>query len=256
MREIKKAGLSARVMDVNVCGATPVYRPLLAGKLAALSLLSAEAWGEYSSRYGSAVSEIASGMAGRPVIKPADLCLLTTTSLYGSGSSQYNRLRLLRNDAALDWRRIGESEGFGTVHMSRETVEAVREVAILRRGMRNVNNHFGEGANPLMRQLREGLEALGFSSDDVLRHSNKRLVYAAELYPGAKADLALGTPKKPDLPAMEEVTAHWTDRWLRMRMRDDVLEALARITKEVVRAELQPATSSQREPELPLAETG
>jgi hypothetical protein len=255
VREIKKAGLSARVMDVNVCGATPVYRPLLAGKLAALSLLSAEACGEYASRYASAVSEIASGMAGRPVTKPADLCLLTTTSLYGSGSSQYNRLRMPHGGSSLDWRRIGESEGFGTVHMSRETVEAVREVAVLRHGMRNVNNQFGEGANPLMRQLREGLEALRFSSDDVLRHSNKRIVYAAELYPGAKADLALGSPKKPELPSMEQVAAHWSDRWLRMRIREDVLEAVGRITKEVVGAELLPVDEVEKEPELPLAET-
>ena len=255
VREIKKAGLSARVMDVNVCGATPVYRPLLAGKLAALSLLSAEACGEYASRYTSAVSEIASSMAGRPITKPADLCLLTTTSLYGSGSSQYNRLSISRGDHIFKWQRIGESKGFGTVHMSRETVEAVREVAVLAHGMRNVNNQFGEGANPLMRQLREGLEALGFSGDDVLQHSNKRIVYAAELYPGAKADLALGRPKKPELPSMEEVVAHWSDRWLRMRIREDVLEVVGRVTKEAVGAELLPADEAVDEPELSLAET-
>lgn len=245
IREIRKAGLSARVMDVNVCGATPVYRPLLAGKLAALSLFSAEACGEYSARYGSAVSEIASGMAGRPVTKPADLCLLTTTSLYGVGSSQYNRLRLPNGEAALRWEKIGESEGFGTVHMSRQTIDAVRAVAVACRGMRNVNNQFGEGSNPLMRQLREGLEALGFSSDDVLNHSNKRLIYAAELYPGAAADLALGRAEKPDLPTMDRVATHWTNRWLRMRIRDDVLEKVANVSRLSVKGELCPEEEAE-----------
>lgn len=250
MREIRKAGLSARVMDVNVCGATPVYRPLLAGKLAALSLFSAEACGEYSTRYGSAVSEIASGMAGRPVTKPADLCLLTTTSLYSAGSSQYNRLKLPHGEGTLHWKKIGESEGFGTVHMSRQTIDAVRSVAVAHRGMRNVNNQFGEGSNPLMRQLREGLEVLGFCSDDVLNHSNKRLIYAAELYPAAAADLALGAAKKPDLPTMDQVANHWTSRWLQMRMRTDILEKVSRITRTLVKEELSSEEEAERGGEM------
>jgi hypothetical protein len=37
--------------------------------------------------------------------------------------------------------------------------------------------------------MREGLNILGFETNDVLQHTNKRIVYAAELYPGAREDL-------------------------------------------------------------------
>lgn len=240
LREIKKNGVATRLLDVNVCGATPVYRELLGGKLAAMALFAREIRVAYERQYGHQASEIASAMAGAPVYKDTDLCVLTTTSLYGVGSSQYNRVRYPYEAPRLRWREIGATEGFGTIHMAKETVQALRGVAIGKAGLRNVNNKFGEGTSPLLRQLREGLSALGFEASEVLQHGQNRIIYAAELYSDACEDLLLNRASRSERPPMEDIAAEWTRRWLAMRVQsDEVLERVAGINAETVRAELK-----------------
>lgn len=239
LREIKKNGVATRLLDVNVCGATPVYRDLLGGKLAALSLFASEIRREYERQYGGQPSEIASAMAGRPVYKDTDLCVLTTTSLYGVGSSQYNRVRFPSAAPVLEWREIGVTEGFGTLHLAKETIQALREVGIARAGLRNVNNQFGEGTSPLLRQLREGLSGLGFEANEILQHGQRRLVYAAELYQESRDDLLLNRASQSRRPPMEEIAVDWLSRWLGMRVRnDEVLARVAAMSPEIVRRDL------------------
>jgi hypothetical protein len=60
----------------------PPYNELLGGKLVAMLMTSPEVVLEYRRRYGGIPSVIASSMAGRPVVRPADLVFLGTTSLY------------------------------------------------------------------------------------------------------------------------------------------------------------------------------
>ena len=48
----------------------------------------------YRARYGERESIIASSMKGQAVKRPPNLVILATTSLYGVGSSQYNRVRV------------------------------------------------------------------------------------------------------------------------------------------------------------------
>jgi hypothetical protein len=239
LREIKKNGVSTRILDVNVCGAAPTYREILGGKLAALSLFSEEVQQAYCQRYGKAVSEIASAMAGRPISRPTRISILTTTSLYGVGSSQYNRIRVTIGGETLEWKKIGVTEGYGTVHISPITIEAIRKFSIAKRGMRNVNNKFGEGTSPLMRQLREGLTALGFESNDVLKHSNPRVVYALELYPNARRDLCLDIGSNVRNPSMSDISKSWIDRWLAMRIQSEaVLKKVAQNSASTVKADL------------------
>jgi hypothetical protein len=88
LTKFRKAGLSSRIAGVSICGAIHPCNEILGGKLVALLLASREVHDAYSGRYSAQVSVIASQMAGRPVSKPADLRILTTTSLYGVGSSQ------------------------------------------------------------------------------------------------------------------------------------------------------------------------
>jgi hypothetical protein len=240
LREIKKNGVATRLLDVNVCGATPVYRDLLGGKLAAMSLFAREIRVAYERQYGRQASEIASSMAGAPVYKDTDLCVLTTTSLYGVGSSQYNRVRYPYEAPRLRWQEIGATEGFGTIHMAKETVQSLRDVAIGKAGMRNVNNKFGEGTSPLLRQLREGLSALGFEANEVLQHGQSRIIYAADLYPEAREDLLLNRATRSERPPMEDIAAEWTRRWLAMRVQsDEVLERVATVNADSVRADLK-----------------
>src|SRR5262249_44106430 len=89
-REIRKVGLASRLLELNVCGAVPPYRDLLAGKLAALSAASQEMSVAYSERYTGKISEITSQMAGREVTRSSDICVIMTTSLYAVSATHYN----------------------------------------------------------------------------------------------------------------------------------------------------------------------
>lgn len=235
LAEFRKAGLSSQVADVSVCGAVHPYNQLLGGKLVALLLASREVADAYARRYGGQVSVIASQMAGRAISKPADLRILTTTSLYGVGSSQYNRLALshiaypeLQQD--LRWDPIGRSltGGFGTLHLGAETAQALRGMAVLRHDARRVNNRFGEGTSPRLRQIREGLDALGLKSDAILHHANPRLFYGCELDASAREALVGMATVNVQSPEVRDIAAAWRRRWLSARVeREDTLAKLA-----------------------------
>jgi hypothetical protein len=234
LTEFRKAGLSSRVADVSICGAVQPYNELLGGKLVALLLASKEVRKYYSDRYSSQVSVIASQMAGRAVSKPADLRVLTTTSLYGVGSSQYNRLVLRAKDHPgltddLKWDSIGKSltGGFGTLHLGAETAQALRQMAQTLHVSRRINNRFGEGTSPRLRQIREGLDALGLDSNAILHHATPRLFYACELGEGSRTSL-LGMDSDDFEPAgVGAIGAAWRCRWLRGRSeRHETLAAL------------------------------
>lgn len=260
LSELRKAGLSSQVADVSICGAVHPYNELLAGKLVALLLTSQEVQDAYTHRYGNQVSVIASQMAARPIVKPAELRILTTTSLYGVGSSQYNRLALRADDhPGLDfdvrWSGIGKSltGGFGTIHLGNETAQALRTMAIARHDARRVNNRFGEGTSPRLRQIREGLDALGLKSDAILHHATPRIFYGCEVTPGSKSRL-VGLECASARPATARSIAEaWRQRWLKKRVnRDETVLALRRLGPMSVRATLHADTDGQ----FPLPITG
>lgn len=246
LAEFRKAGLSSEVADVSICGAVHPYNELLSGKLVALLLASQEVRDAYARRYGGQISIIASQMAGRPIVKSANLKLITTTSLYGVGSSQYNRLVLRANhhdglDHDLRWGAMGKSltGGFGTLHLGQETAQALRSIAFERHDARRVNNRFGEGTSPRLRQIREGLDALGIKSDAILHHATPRIFYGCELIAGAREAL-LGL-KKGDgaAPSVAVVAEAWRKRWLTKRVqRAETHMALMRLGPVSVRASL------------------
>src|SRR2546427_2736503 len=155
--------------------------------------------------------------------------MLTTTSLYSRRSSQYNRLRVPATAAGaagdLEFKPLGQSRGWGSVHLSRRTRELLREVAVTTSNLRNVNYVFGEGVNPKMRAIREGLNALGVTSDSFLHHQQPRLVYGVLLAKNAREFLRM-EERKPvyllagDDPAVdaERLADFWRRRWLAPRL--------------------------------------
>lgn len=246
VREIRKLGLSSRLLDVNVCGAVPPYRELLVGKLVALSMASREISEAYRQRYREQVSEIASQLAGRPVSRSPDVCVLTTTSLYGVSASQYNRLKVTvagpNGELKVEWRDLGFTEGWGTTHFSEATMDALRAVSVRATGGRNVNNVFGEGQSPRLRQAREGLSRLGLDPDVYLKHRHTRRVYALELADGARRALYLNEPAHNHRPTFESIAAAWQSRWLSRRILNPKVRArVAEQGAETVRKELTPS---------------
>jgi hypothetical protein len=244
VRLVKAEHIGVDMMDIIICGAVPPYNTLLGGKLVCLLLTSPEVIQFYRKRYGQHASVIASSMKGRAVVREPNLVLLATTSLYGVGSSQYNRLRVPlekiggKSGQKVEYVKLGISEGYGSYHFSRASIDYL-ETLLGRAGEgRKVNSIFGEGVNPLIRKLRDGLALIGLPTDDLLKHGNPRVVYGVPLAENFR-DVLLGLQAKPryffslrSAEAQTKVLAdYWTRRWLTGRiMNPDHLKDVARHT--------------------------
>ena len=179
-------------------------------------------------------------MAGRDVVRPADLVYVGTTSLYGQRPSQYDRIVFSLRDVGgsaseeLRYRYLGKTRGIGTFQFSDETVsELARLLAQSKKGQR-INSVFGEGVNPRLRKIRDGLELLGLDSNIFLDHGAPRLVYGVDLARNT-ADYVIGlaVTLNPLIPAKtkdagQEMVRWWLSRWVMARVqRDDVLVRIA-----------------------------
>lgn len=236
LRKAERVGIN--IMDITVCGAVAPYNSLLGGKLMCLLLCSPEVGEAYAKRYASQPSLIASCMKGVPVVRKSRLVVLGTTSLYGHSSSQYNRLKVpteLINGTpqqVLEYKHLGLSVGYGSFHLSNETVDIMSVLLGRVSGGRRVNSIFGEGVNPLMRKIREALDLVGMPSEDILLHGNQRIVYGVALASNVQ-DFFLGLDKTPkylvpqDDPhaTTRQLIGFWISRWLSGRIRrPEVLE--------------------------------
>lgn len=244
LRKAKADRVGICVADISVCGAVQPYNAILGGKLVAMLAASPEITLEYRRRYSDAQSEIASAMAGRPIRRVPHLVLLGTTSLYGVGSSQYNRIRVpcsrIGGSAIeeLRYEELGHSESFGTSHYADDTVEALTELAQQTANGSRVNSIFGEGVSPKLRKVRRGLELLGLPAEVLLRHYRHRIVYGVSLIRNLR-DYLLGldpdpnyfVPVEASATATAQIGAWWRERWLRNRIEsDDVLTEVERHT--------------------------
>lgn len=246
IRKIVKKAKSDRVgiavADISVCGAVQPYNAILGGKLAAMLAASPEVVLEYRRRYGSAESEIASAVAGRPIVREPNLVLLGTTSLYGVGSSQYNRIRIPCDrlggspGETIRYEELGKSEAFGTSQYSEEAVKALTDLVQQTANGQRVNSIFGEGVSPKLRKVRQGLDLLGLPSKLLLRHHRRRVVYGVSLVRNLREHL-LGldpkpcylVPMKDGSGATAQIVAWWRERWLCNRINsDDVLAEVER----------------------------
>jgi len=244
VRFLKAERVGINMMDIAVCGAVAPYNVLLGGKLVALLLCSPEIVRAYQARYENRLSLIASSMRGASVQRRAQLVLLCTTSLYGSPLNQYSRLKMPTNvlggksGGKVEYECLGTSEGFGSFHFSKDSLRMMETLLGRSKEARKVNSIFGEGVNPLMRKIREGLELLGLPPDILLKHGSKRLIYGVALANNF-GDYLLGlsaTPKylipgsRPKLRT-ELIADFWRERWLQKRLsKPGILEEIARHT--------------------------
>jgi len=128
--------------------------------------------------------------------------------------------------------RYGYTEGFGSVHFSKPTLDALTELQEHVNEARLINNRFGEGVNPKLRKLRAGLAVVGLPAvDDFLRHRSRRIVYGLVLGRQSFAYLR-GETTNPDYyfddHTPEEIAAstkhivhYWAVRWLLHRIQND-----------------------------------
>ena len=225
----RKRKIGSNMMDIIVCGSIPPYNELLGGKLISILSCSPTVISDYTHRYENQVSEIASRMKGQRVIRDSKLVYLGTTSLYAVGSSQYNRIKVpLSENSNLEFRKIGITEGFGTVFFSKETTSLFSKLLELQDGGKKINHVFGEGTSPRFRMISRGLSSIGIKADAFLKHYSPRIVYSINLANNTNEYL-LGIDKDADYgydlnnPTIveqktQELIDYWYNRWLTKRL--------------------------------------
>lgn len=232
VRIARSRTVGTEIADLTVCGAVAPYNEILGGKLVAMLAVSPTVIAAYKRRYGGMASIIASSMAGRRVVRPANLVFVGTTSLYGIRPSQYDRLALPAElvggpvGESVRYRFLKETVGWGTFQFGPTTKKALEQyVTSLGNGWR-VNNVFGEGANPKLRALRDGLTSLGLKPELLLKHGQHKCIYGVSLASNLRQYL-LGIAKKPkyifDLKGWKEceraISNWWFQRWAATRIK-------------------------------------
>lgn len=225
----RKTKIGSNMMEIIVCGSIPPYNELLGGKLVSILACCPQVIRDYNERYEKQVSEIASRMKGKKVIRDNRLAFLGTTSLYSVGSSQYNRIKVpVTKNFTLEYKKVGITEGYGTVYFSKATTTSMMRVCELIDGGRRINNIFGEGTSPRFRLISKGLAAIGIKSEAFLQHYSPRIVYSIDLVANTKEFLR-GETKELLYPFdinnendIELVTQRfidfWYKRWLEKRI--------------------------------------
>lgn len=246
---VKKVHIGSSMMELNVCGAVPPYNSILGGKLVALLMLSKEVVDQYKHKYENTPSEIASRMKGEAVVKPANLVFIGTTSLYYIGSSQYNRLSLpkeLFGKFDVKWTRLGETAGYGTMHISDITTKCLYEVAERNMGYSQINHVFGEGTSPKLRLINSGVRSImeekiaNLAANQFPKHSMPRIIYGAPIInnlqnylfnKNCKPDYYFGDMTASEVS--EKIIDYWRNRWLKMRLNNkEALENIKNFKKE------------------------
>ena len=231
INSIKSQRIGTNLLEITTCGAVAPYNRMLGGKLVALLLLSPQVMEDNNQRYGGVPAIIRSQLKNKQVVPDNTLVWLGTTSLYSHGSSQYERLKLPADTISLGqqevrYQYLGDTTGYGTVQFSDATVRAVEAVMQSRRGFRDVNSVFGEGASPKLRKLRSGLDALGFNATLTMQHHQGRRIYGVPLFQNAASYLCGLNPDVPDyirspescVDASERIAEFWRKRWLASRL--------------------------------------
>lgn len=225
----RKRKIGSNMMDIIVCGSIPPYNELLGGKLISILSCSPTVISDYTHRYENQISEIASRMKGQRVIRDSRLVYLGTTSLYAVGSSQYNRIKVpLSETSNLEFRKMGITEGFGTVFFSKETTSLFSRMLELQDGGKKINHVFGEGTSPRFRMISRGLSSIGIKAEAFLKHYSPRIVYSINLA-GNTNEYLLGFDKDVDYgydlnnsaiveQKTQELVDYWYNRWLTKRL--------------------------------------
>lgn len=234
----RKCKIGSNMMDIIVCGSIPPYNDLLGGKLVSILACSPTVIRDYTKKYENQISVIASRMKGAKVIRDSHLVFLGTTSLYSLGSSQYNRLKIpCSNDFSLEFRKMGITEGFGTVYFSSETTRMFSKVLESLDGGKRINHVFGEGTSPRFRMISRGLKEIGINPSSYLKHHSPRIVYSINLAKNTR-NFLLGIDDKPIynfniedkddvVNKTQELVDYWYERWLKMRLYSvDIVERL------------------------------
>ncbi len=262
LREIKVKALAENIMDLGVCGAIAPYNELIGGKLVAALMGSTEVRTLFKSRYNGKKykfpSIIASSSKGKAVFRDANLMCLTTTSLYGVASSQYNKIKFLKKDfpeleTDIIWKEAKKNKesqktkGQGVYHFSNQTSKLLSILTLKKLKYVEVNNKFGEGTSPKLRKARVGIECLidhsrsNIPYDTFFAHSmqRKNYIFFHEKNILKKIIDQKKSFSKVSSSKVENITSAWIKRWMIKRIkRNETLEKLMTLGPDFIHNQL------------------
>jgi hypothetical protein len=266
LRSVKKRRM-AGLVDITTCGAIPPYNEVLGGKLVSFLMASPKVISQYRQRYGDQESVIASRMKGAPVVRRPELVLLSTTSLYAVGSSQYNRLKAPTANGELCYEEVGKSSGHGHIHISERTFQTLKDLLVEistddEDGGILPNNQFGNGVNYKMRAIKTALSEIGI--EPLHQHEHPRLIYLVpltknwrEYLTGIDEDpeyLYADTEENPDAET-QALIDFWKIRWFYKRAQKDfIIERLVEDEGKVKVSDLVPEIEKPEPDPAPLFE--
>jgi Domain of unknown function (DUF4338) len=192
-----------RVMDAFVLGAVAPYNQLLAGKLMALLVTSAEVQQAYGDRYSGTTGRI-SGSANH-----SPLALVTTTSALGR-SSIYNRLRLDSRSVA---HSVGYTTGSGDFQFANGLYDSLVAYARIHCSATAKHEKWGTGFRNRREVVKKTLTHLGLG-EALLYHGVRREVFVFPMGTNARDALVYGSDLEPFGESADELSDYWKARWL------------------------------------------
>lgn len=221
-------------LELSICGASPPFGPLRVGKLMAALAGSQpvlDAWG--ADRPLGQIAQEVYGSEVRKRVPNLGPLIVFTSGLYPGHSAQYERVAV----GSTRWRKIGDTTGYGSFHISVETTEAMRRLNELVDGYTHITRSFGEGSGARFRTVGRALSYLGLP--DLRRHETKRPLYALPLVKNARESLfGWEEQQREAAPSPGHIGDAWWRRWVssraselvaRSRHSPDLREVLAAI---------------------------
>jgi hypothetical protein len=219
------------MMDLYTAVSVPPYSQLLTGKLILYMMASNELRELYAKKY-ACQKTMTTGRYAK------DLVLLCTTSMYGTHSSQYNRVRYQNQ---LLYIPVGETVGFGTFHISPSRFRSMRKY--LRKNGLDLDPNLSTGVNWRMRVARTYFQTKMNHARAHLKHGFRRGIFVAPLASNAREFLC-GKAEHPDYFnwPLEDLVRYWKERWLFMRIQNhQIMEGLRDFRRGDNRLSLQMA---------------
>lgn len=117
---------------------------------------------------------------------------------------------------------IGNTSGYGSLHISNESFRSMLELA--EKNGCNTSNRFGSGPNWRMRVIRSACEVLNLNSDIILKHSFSRGLFGIPLANNFRSFLNGETEEASyrNIP-LESLVSYWRNRWYATRRKNDIV---------------------------------
>jgi len=210
-------------IEMSICGAAPPFGPVRVGKLMAALSGSAEAVGLWGTdRPLGMISAVVYDEDVREAVPNPGPLVIFTSGLFPGHSAQYNRVSSGTNR----WRKIGDTLGFGSSHVSFQTSEAMRRLNAAVDGYTHISRTFGEGSGARFRSVGRALSYAGLP--DLLRHETRRPLYALPLVDDPQGVLfGWSDARSRHLPGASDVVDQWWKRWFAPHGKRLVSEARA-----------------------------